>query len=464
MGISNLARSSAAPRGLAGVAYQMAAAPDGSGRRLVYVDERCRDLIGIEARALTETLGTLLALTIPEHRDYVDGLVSQALRTGSPLAFECAIRRPDVGDERWLRITTAPRPGHEALADGWTLWDGLIIDITELKRAEGELEAQRHRLDLAVEAAGLGFFDYDIRQDRSTWSDRTRALYGMAPDAEHTFQGWFEDAIHPEDRAALSAAYEAALTSVSGRFSAEQRAVLPPGPVRWLLVHGQVLRDEHGARSVVGTVQDITERRASEERTRLVTRELAHRAKNGLSLMLAIIGQTARGATTVPEFEAKITSRILAMSRSQDLVTEGGGPLDLLDLLQVCLEPFDAARVSIDPSLGEVRLAGTMSMALSLLLHEMATNATKYGALSVPSGRVAITRRSAGPGLVTLGWHEFGGPKVVPPAREGFGSKLFRAALRLQGGLVETRFPEDGFSAQLVFPVLTASEAGESRS
>lgn len=432
-----------------GMTYQLAASPDGLQRRFTYVSENCQEMIGITAQAMMADHNAFFDLVIPEHRELTSRVATEAILNRKPMAVEFAIRRPD-GELRWIRASSAPRPG----SAGWWLWDGLQVDITERKRSELELAEHRQRLDLAVEATGLGFFDYDFRTDRSIWSPRTRELYGLSAEADLKFADWFENNIHPDDRAGMEAAYQAGLRTSDGVFSLEHRAVTPDGTVRWLLAHCRLFSDEAGPRSIVGTVLDITGRKEAEERRRLVMGEIAHRAKNGLSMILAIINQTARNAESVEGFTELLSARITAMSRSQDLVTGAGGPLVLADLFKTALEPFDAGRFGLDPRFATTRLSGDMAAAMALLIHELATNATKYGALSVAGGRVEITAEPlTEEGKATVLWREVGGPRVVAPVRTGFGSRLMQAALRPQGGSVEGRFEPAGFEARLRFPV-----------
>src|SRR5262249_5554737 len=157
----------------------LAASPDGRERRFTYGSEDCFELIGLRAEEMLAGPTRFFDLVAPEHRELTTRATTEASVNRAARAGGLAVRRPD-GELRWVRAASAPRPG----ADGWWVWDGLQVDITERKRAELELAAHRQRLDMAVEATGLGFFDYDIREDRSIWSDRTRALYGLPPGKE----------------------------------------------------------------------------------------------------------------------------------------------------------------------------------------------------------------------------------------------------------------------------------------
>lgn len=436
-----------------GMSYQLAASPDGAGRRFLYVSESCLALNGVAAQAVMADPAVFYDLVIPEHRALTAKATTQAILDRRSLIVEYAIRRPD-GEIGWRRATSAPRP--DLTADGWSIWDGLQVDITEQKLAELELEAQRQRLELAVEASGLGLWEYDVTTERSVWSDRTKALYGLEPNAEVDFETWFGSLIHPEDRADMEAAYMAALERLDGTFSVEHRTLAPDGAIRWVLAHGRVLRDETGPIKVLGTVLDITERQVAEERRRLVANELAHRSKNGLAMIMAIIQQSARTAETVKDYEARLVSRIGAMARSQDLVTGSVGPLTLADLFNSALDPFDLARFRVDPTLTGHEVSADVALMVALLIHELGTNATKYGALSTPQGRVELSADPAAEGMAAMVWRECGGPPVTPPARTGFGARLIEAALRSYGGSARAQFLASGLEARLEFPVQAA--------
>ena len=208
------------------------------------------------------------------------------------------------------------------------------------------------------------------------------------------------------------------------------------------------------ARLVVGTSLDITQRKAAEERRSLVMGELAHRAKNGIAVMMAIVSQTARGQETVEGFQELIMSRLQAMATSQDLVTaSGGGPVSLGDVIGTALAPFGKARVDLDPAVAEVTIRGEMAIGMGLLLHEMATNAVKYGALSNAKGRVAITLDAVAEDRAAFAWRETGGPIVAPNA-PGFGTRLLHQVLRPQGGEVTFAFDPEGFQAHVEIPTV----------
>jgi two-component sensor histidine kinase len=170
--------------------------------------------------------------------------------------------------------------------------------------------------------------------------------------------------------------------------------------------------------------------------------------------MMAIIAETSRSAQDVKGFETMLMARMQAMADAQDLVTASGGrPVPLAELALRTLTPFGLDRFDLEPEISELTVGGEVAAGLALLLHEMATNAVKYGALSKAKGRVALRAEGAGPGMAALHWRERGGPPVEPAERRGFGSRLLQAALRPQGGKVESAFEREGFSARMEFRV-----------
>lgn len=432
-----------------GMPYRIRVEPDGVTRRFIHVGESCEKVNGVTAAAVLADGSILYDMILPEHRETFARAEAEAMASRQPFAIEIQMRRAD-GELRWHRVASYPR----VLPDGSALWDGLQTDITETRRLAEELRDQRRRLQMAVEATGLGFWEWDPHGNAVTWSDRNKALFGLPADAGPLDICRYMELVHPEDLPKVQAIYMATETmDHGGDFSVEHRTAAPEGEVRWIQSHGRVLKDEREARLVVGTSLDITERRMIEERRALLMGELAHRAKNGLTVMMAIVGQTARSAASVEEFAGVLLARLDAMAKSQDLVTAtSGGPVQMADILEVALTPFGLARFDIAPEFAGVTIAGQMATALGLLLHEMATNAVKYGALSTRKGRVRIASSEAPEGRVVLHWCETGGPSVAPPPKPGFGSRVLQTALTPFGGKVATSFAEHGFEARVEFP------------
>jgi PAS domain S-box-containing protein len=430
-----------------GLPYQIHVSADRSVRRFVQLGSNCEAVTGVRASAALADPSLLYDQILPEHRPRFGAAEEAALTSREPFSMEAQIRRAD-GQVRWVRIASYPN----GQADGSTVWDGLLTDITDTKLLSEALARHRRRLELAVEATGLGLWEWNVRSGAVTWSERNRDLFGVPTDIPISIQTYLAQ-VHPDDVAAVRAMYEAAAGDGADQdFSIEHRIVTTAGQIRWILVHGRVLRDEAGPVTVVGTNLDVTDRRTAEEQRKLMMAELAHRSKNGMLVMLAMVHQAAEAADTVKAMEEVLTARIHAMAASQDLLTASGGRAVVLgDLFDQLLPVFDLARFDIAPDARSLTMPGETAVGVALLLHELGTNAVKYGALSA-GGRVEIRREPSEAGAA-IEWRESGGPPVSPPARRGFGTRLLDAALRDRGGRVESHFAPEGFRALIEFRV-----------
>lgn len=433
-----------------GVAYQVITHPDGR-REFTAVGELARDLLGVEPADAIADPSRLYERVLPEHRDALARAEHDAIAELS--RFEIEVRMRGMDDQIcWRRITSTPTPR----ADGSVIWSGIVMDVTPARRASERLEEQRHRLEAAVEATGLGFWEWDVVHDQVTWSERNCEMFGLPPKRTTMTIERYNSLVHPEDLPAVHDVYAKTREGGGGDFVVEHRTAHQPGRlVRWVQARGRIVPalDGDGVSLVVGTTLDISERKANEDRRALLLGELAHRAKNGIQVMMGIVNQTARGVASAEEFRDVLLARLKALADSQDLVTASGGrPVPLKDVVATTLSPFGDGRFEVD-DLGDVTVAGEVATALALLLHELSTNAVKYGALSAQAGHVALHRRQEVEGAVVLCWEERGGPPVKPERRKGFGTRLLEVGLSAQGGRVEAAFPPGGFAAKIHFPV-----------
>jgi two-component sensor histidine kinase/CheY-like chemotaxis protein len=223
--------------------------------------------------------------------------------------------------------------------------------------------------------------------------------------------------------------------------------------VRWSLSAGQIIRD-HKMRAVrfTGVDMDITERKQAEERQSMLVRELDHRARNLLAVVQSVL-QLSKADTTA-DFIAAVGGRIKALSRAHTLLSASRwNGVDLRHIVEEEMAPF--ANLGTPQALVEgppVSLFPATSQSLAMALHELATNAAKYGALSVPAGFVKISWSLEPRGLV-LRWVETGGPPALPPSRRGFGTKVIVAGIEQQlGGSVNLGWQAEGLCAELVIP------------
>lgn len=433
-----------------GVPFQLHVSPDGGSKRFTFIGGSCEALTGVTPTAALIDPDRLYGRILEEHLPAYLEAERAALAERRGFRMEVAIWGPG-GDLRWARIASAPR----FLADGSTVWDGLITDITESRRLEQALERQRRRMEMAVEATGLGLWEWDLRTNEVRWSERNREIFGLPPGAPVSLDIYLRH-IHPEDLALARRTFlHARDVAATPDVSLEHRIITDAGDVKWLLVSARLIRDPAGPALMVGTNLDITERRTAEERSVLMMGELAHRSKNGMQVMAAMVRQAAQGAHSVKAMEQVLSARIQAMAASQDLLTASGGQaVRMGDLFDQVLPMFDLSRFEIDSAVREVTMSGETAIGVALLLHELGTNAVKHGALTASGGRVRISAQRAPEGSAAFAWTERGGPPVVPSGRRGFGSRLLEAALRDRGGKVESCFAPEGFSAVVSFRVL----------
>jgi len=263
--------------------------------------------------------------------------------------------------------------------------------------------------------------------------------------------------VHPDDAEMLSAALEAALDPVDPKRSAtEFRLRRSNGEVRWVetlgLAYFEGAGRERRAVSMAGTAQDITERKEREEKEHLLMREINHRAKNMLSVVDSIAHQTA---TRNPEdFIERFSERVQALSANQDLLVrnEWNG-VDVEDLVHAQLAHFaDLIDSRIAMHGPKLRLKAASAQAIGLALHELATNAGKYGALSTDKGHVDVCWRIDG-NTFAMSWTERGGPPVSAPKQRGFGTIVMETmAERSVDGAVGIDYAPSGLTWRLTCP------------
>jgi len=429
--------------------YQMLVSADGTSRRFTYVSPSCVAMNGVQAEAILADPMVLYDLIIPEHRAAVAAAEKEAMASGGLFDIEAAFRRPD-GELRWNRLTSAPRPQD----DGSMIWDGIQIDITTRKLAEDSLRREQNRLALALEATGLGFWEYDIKTGHLEWSERTKANFGLAPDADVSFEV-YQAGLHPEDRETTLAAYEEARQRPGGGdFSSEHRTVSPEGVVRWLLAHGRVLVDEDGApERVLGTTMDITERKAADEMRGLLFSELSHRVKNNFQVIAAMLELQARHSDH-PETKAQLSAavdRVMAVARAHaNLYADGkvesvefaGYLRDLCGALDRGL--LDRGRIVLEVVADTADLEPDRAAALGMLVNELVTNAVKHAFHGRDRGRIEV-RFEARPqgGRLTV---RDDGPGFAKTERaSGLGSWLMAGFVRQARGTL-TRSSDGGAS------------------
>lgn len=221
-------------------------------------------------------------------------------------------------------------------------------------------------------------------------------------------------------------------------------------PKWWDVSVAPVLGDDGHPTKLLSISREITGMKQAEERLRLMMDELNHRVKNTLATVQAVVALSARSAADVADYKARVVSRLSGLAKTSDLLTHSNWVgADLRAILCGELDIYDddaGTRVKLEgPS---VMLPASMAVSLSMVIHELTTNAAKYGALSVPQGRVEVTWRARGDKghqRLTLTWIERDGPRVTPPTRNGFGSKMIQEALAQEANAdIQVKYDPDG--------------------
>lgn len=343
-------------------------------------------------------------------------------------AVEAVVQNPD--GKRWVaRVNIAP------LRDAAGLVVGVVNcfqDVTREHEMRLALERQQRTFDLAMIASKMGTWRYTLADNICIYDDNAQRLYGLTQARFLHDEDGAKAKFHPDDMELMWARVAKALDPEGdGRYDIEYRVKQLDGSWRWLSAWGLVEFEGEGSErkpvAIAGASRDLTEAKRAEELQRLLGNELNHRVKNTLATVQSVVNQTLRSAADIQTAHTAANARIIALAGAHDLLTDRSwGGADLAELVARSLAPFVAGQITLDGPCLEV--SPKQALALSLALHELATNAAKYGALSRPEGRVEL-RWTAQNGRLHLDWRESGGPKVVPPTRRGFGSRVIESAL-----------------------------------
>jgi two-component sensor histidine kinase len=308
---------------------------------------------------------------------------------------------------------------------------------------------REEHLRLAIEAACVALWSWNVDDDRFAMDERAFDLWGL-PWADKVSFEELSAHIHPADRDRVRAAFTAT-RSVAGSYEIDFRIMIGD-EVRWISARGQGADAGIVDRVMFGIFLDVTGRKQAEEGSELLAGEMSHRVKNLLSIAAGLTQLTARNASSVTEMAGELTQRLTSLGRAHDVVrplpSEQGKAALLGDLLSVLLAPYDETAAFS----GRIRVAGPRmgvgertATTLAMVVHELATNSVKYGALSCAEGFLDVSSRSDGDNIDLI-WAETGGPLIVKhPELTGFGSRLVARSVANQlGGELNYDWQESG--------------------
>jgi PAS domain S-box-containing protein len=368
--------------------------------------------------------------------------------------FEQEIRFKD-GTSRFLFGNATPLRNPDGSSRGAI---AAFVDLTERRRAEDALRESESRLQLALKAGRMGAWEWDLRSDRVIWSPGLEEIHGLSPG---TFGGTFDDFqrdIHPDDRAAVLAEVEEALAN-HGDYHIIYRANRADGAIRWLEAFGTFSAPgDGGPGRLAGVCVDITERKLGEEQRELLVAELSHRVKNTLATVISIAHHSFARDLEPDRARRSFEGRIRALAQTHSRLAEAnwsGVPLTAV-LLDELAPYVDEDKRNIQTEGPAVMLTARAAVMIGMAIHELATNAAKYGGLSTKEGCVeAIWRIVDGPSpRLELSWTERNGPPVKEPEHNGFGRLMLERALAADlRGEVRLDFDPKGLRCVMVLPL-----------
>jgi PAS domain S-box-containing protein len=321
-----------------------------------------------------------------------------------------------------------------------------IDDITERADAERAMRRSQQRLDLAVEAHAIGVFDWHIPSGKIVWNREEEMLFGLEPGAfAGTIEGWRSQLL-ADDLDRMEVEMGAAMAARRETMAFDFRIRRPDGAVRWVEGAARFLYAPDGTPTrMVGTNMDVTERKVAEEHQRLLINELNHRVKNTLAIVQGIAWQSFRPTGMARSAVEAFEGRLSALAAAHDVLTrQSWESASIASIVAEAVAPHHAADGRLTAQGPAVDLEPKTAVALGLAMHELATNAVKYGALSGSAGQVEV-RWTTEDGLLRLTWRETGGPAVTQPIRRGFGARLLEQGLAEElRGSVRLEFRPEG--------------------
>jgi PAS domain S-box-containing protein len=322
-----------------------------------------------------------------------------------------------------------------------------------LEASTAQLMQSERRRSLALAAAQMGSWEYDVINNSWTWDEGQARIFGIESPATQFAVSELKPVIHRDDWLHLNEIVETLAPDSTTR-QAEIRIIRPNGEERWCFVVAAATFDSEGRLSQIsGVTLDIHDRKLTEQRQALLAREVDHRARNALALVTTIVRMTR--SDNVGGYIAAVEGRVRALAHCHDLLAQARWQgADIARLIGEELAPYsggDPARVAMaGPA---IILDSNRAQTISLAVHELATNAAKHGGLSVPQGKIAVDWSIVN-GTLNIDWREQDGPPVVTPVRMGFGSKIIDASVSAQLGDAHFDWRPNGLYCRISIPLL----------
>jgi PAS domain S-box-containing protein len=359
-----------------------------------------------------------------------------------------------TGEMRWIEARSYISYDREGAA---LRIIGVNIDVTQRKKAELALADLDLQLVLAGKVGGVGSYVYNVNTEKLKISEGYTAIHGLPEGTTEMALSEWRARVHPEDLGRVQGVYKQAVADKQREYSVEYRIVRSDSEVRW--IERRSFNSYYGdarLQRVVGVIIDITERKQAEKQRNTLNAELDHRVKNVLATVGAIIYQTQHANATTSDFVASVERRIQSLASTHELLshTRWQG-VSLLEIIRREFAPYSTGNTDIGGP--NITLRPEAAQAVAMVLHELATNAAKYGALSNHTGRVSVRwfwlRNGIPYQRLAIDWREIDGPPVSTPSVSGYGSNIIRELIPFElGGNAELIFASEGIRCQLEIP------------
>jgi two-component sensor histidine kinase len=400
----------------------------------------------------------------PEVADFNDNVMKVGL-SGGTLSYrdqELTLHRKGFPEQVWMNLDYSPVLDENGRPGGVL---AVVVETTQRVLTERALAKAEERLRQALNASGMvGTFDWHVQSDTFFSDARFAEMFSVDPgkgDAGAPLAEYL-GGIHPEDAERIANAVKHTVAT-GEKYVQEYRLLQKDGTTRWVEARGECLYGKDGKPDrFVGAVVDITIQKEAQERQRLLAREADHRVKNIFANFHSMISLSARSAGTPKEMAQALRGRLDALLRAKDLIrpgimgTEHENKHTTMDaLVRTVLQPYEdgsPARIILNGP--DVPVGAKAVTGLALALHETATNAVKYGALSQPGGSIRVTWGASGDDL-HLDWDETGGPVIdEAPLARGFGSILTERSVTGElAGKIERDWRRNGLRLKLSVPL-----------